>query len=72
MLTTTVHIWHCYKTKAQILQKIMLNTQLFQYFGLWAKNSNKMNNDAERGVRSFQTWHVSRFILLSSNRNNTT
>ena len=24
----------------------MLNTQLF---GLWAKNSNKMNNDAERG-----------------------
>ena len=27
----------------------MLNTQLFQYFGLWAKNSNKTNNDAERG-----------------------
>ena len=30
-------------------QKIMLNMQLFQYFGLWAKNSNKTSNDAERG-----------------------
>ena len=27
----------------------MLNTQLFQYFGLWAKNSNKTNNNAEQG-----------------------
>ena len=27
----------------------MLNAQLFQYFGLWAKNSKKPNNDAERG-----------------------
>ena len=30
-------------------QKIMLNTKLFQHFGLWAKNSNKMNNDVEQG-----------------------
>ena len=49
MLTTTVRTWYCYQTKAQILKKIMVNTQLFQYFGLWAKNSNKANNDAERG-----------------------
>ena len=27
----------------------MLNTQLFQYFGLWAKNSSKTNNNAEQG-----------------------
>ena len=49
MLTTTVRTWHCYKTKAQVLKKIMLNTQLFQYFGLSAENSNKTNNDAEQG-----------------------
>ena len=49
MLTTTVRTCHSYKTKAQILKTIMLNTQLFQYFGLLAKNSNNVNNDAERG-----------------------
>ena len=49
MLTTAVCTRHCYKTKAQILKKNMLNTQLFQYFGLWAKNSNKTNNNAEQG-----------------------
>ena len=49
MLTATVRTWHCCKTKPQILKKIMLNTQLFQYFGFRSKNSNKTNNDAERG-----------------------
>ena len=49
MLTTTVRPWHCYKTKAQILKNVTLKTKLFQYFGLWAKNSKKTNNDAERG-----------------------
>ena len=49
MLTTAVRTWHCYKTKVQILKKIMPNTQLFQYFGSWAKNSNITNNNAERG-----------------------
>ena len=48
MLTTMVRTWHCYKMKAQIL-KNMPNTKLFQYFGLWAKNLNITNNNAERG-----------------------
>ena len=52
MLTTTMHLARL-QDESSNPQKIMLNTQLFQYFGLWTKNSNKTNNDAEWGKYVF-------------------
>ena len=48
MFTTTTPLT-LLQNESSNRQKNMLNTQLFQYFGLWPKNSNKTNNDAERG-----------------------
>ena len=77
MLTTTTHLVRL-QNESSDPQKIT-NTQLFQYFVVWDKNSNKTNNDIweanfniwETAVREqVHTWQVSHFILLLSNKNN--
>ena len=77
MLTTTTHLVRL-QNESSDPQKVT-NTQLFQYFVVWDKNSNKTNNDIweanfnmwETAVREqVHTWHVSHCILLLSNKNN--
>ena len=77
MLTTTTHLVRL-QNESSDPQKVT-NTQLFQYFVVWDKNSNKTNNDIweanfniwETAVREqVHTWHVSHFILLLSSKNN--
>ena len=77
MLTTTTHLVRL-QNESSDPQKVT-NTQLFQYFVVWDKNTNKTNNDIweanfniwETAVREqVHTCHVSHFILLLSNKNN--
>ena len=77
MLTTTTHLVRL-QNESSDPQKVT-NTQLFQYFVVWDKNSNKTNNDIweanfniwKTAVREqVHTRHVSHFILLLSNKNN--
>ena len=44
MLSTTTHLV-LLQNESSDPQKVMLNTQLFHYFVVWDKNSNKTNND---------------------------
>ena len=44
MLTTTTHLVRL-QHESSNPQKVTLNAQLSQYFVVWDKNSNKMNND---------------------------
>ena len=44
MLSTTTHLV-LLQNESSNPQKVMLNTQLFHYFVVWDKNSNKTNND---------------------------
>ena len=49
MLTTTTHLVRL-QTETSNPQKGTLNTQLFQYFVAWDKNSNKTNNDVWKQI----------------------
>ena len=77
MLTTTTHLVRL-QNESSDPQKVT-TTQLFQYFVVWDKNTNKTNNDIweanfniwETAVREqVHTWHVSHFFFFFSNKNN--
>ena len=55
MLTTTTQLV-LLQNESSNPQKGMLNTQLFQYFVVWDKNSNKTNNDVWEA--NFNTWET--------------
>ena len=71
MLTTTTHLVRL-QNESSNPQKVTLNTQLFQYFVVWDKNSNKMNNDVweanfniwETAVRDQGEYILGMFVIL--------
>ena len=80
MLTTTTHLV-LLQNESSNRQNVMLNTQLFQYFVVWDKNSTKriamlgqqsLISGKGQSVNKESTWHASHFILLFSNGNKTT
>ena len=79
-LTTTTHLV-LLQNESSNPQNIMLNTQLFQYFVVWDKNSTKQTtmfgkqiliSGKWQSVNKESTWYASHFILLFSDGNKTT
>ena len=57
MLTTPTHLARL-QNESSNPQKVTLNTQLFQHFVVWDKNSNKTNNDVHLWEANFNTWET--------------